>query len=242
MRVWLALGAISIAVAAAGCGSSANQVVLVSAAASLTDAFNEIEVVFENRNPDVDVVINFGGSSALREQILAGAPADVFASANQANMDTVVNAGLADAPIVFAHNRMQIAVPLGNPGGITGLEDFGTPGLVLGLCAEAVPCGELARVALDNAGVVPDVDTDEPNVRALLTKIEAGELDGGIVYQTDVAAAEVEVIEIPAAMNVVADYSIAILDEARLPEAGRFVAFVLSDVGRGVLADHGFAP
>ena len=133
---------------------------LVSAAASLTDAFSEIESAFEADNPDVDVVLNLAGSSALREQILEGAPADVFASANMANMQQLEQAGhLTGSPAIFARNRLQIAVPPGNPGGVTGLEDFSREELFIGLCAEPVPCGQLAREVLSEAGVTAAVDT-----------------------------------------------------------------------------------
>lgn len=217
---------------------------LVSAAASLTDAFGEIELRFEHANPDVDVVLNLGGSSALREQILEGAPSDVFASANQSNMDRLMEAGaLAGDPEVFARNMLQIAVPVGNPGEVVDLEDFERPELLIGLCAKGVPCGELAREALARAGVTPSIDTNEPDVRALLTKIELGELDAGITYVTDVAGADgsVEGVDIPESENVFADYSIAVVSDAPSPHAAsRFVAFVLSDEGREILTDYGF--
>ncbi len=108
--------------------------VLVSAAASLTDAFGEAETAFEDANPGVDVVLNFGSSSSLREQIIEGAPADVFASANTSNMDQVVEADAASEPQIFATNLLQIAVPEGNEAGVTGLEDFAKEDLLIGLC------------------------------------------------------------------------------------------------------------
>ncbi len=171
-------------------GSSVEGELLVSAAASLTDAFAEMESAFEDANPDVDVLLNLGSSSALREQILEGAPADVFASANTSNMDQVAEAGeLAGDAEIFVTNSLQIAVPTGNPAEVTGLEDFAREELLIGLCAEDVPCGDFGRQALENAGVIPSIDTNEPDVRALLTKIEAGELDAGITYVTDVLSA-----------------------------------------------------
>jgi molybdate transport system substrate-binding protein len=218
---------------------------LVSAAASLSDAFAEIEATFEDLDPGVDVVLNLGSSSSLREQILEGAPADVFASANTSNMDRVVEAGeVAGDPETFVTNLLQIAVPAGNPGGVTGLDDFGRDDLLIGLCAEDVPCGEFGREALEKAGVTPAVDTNEPDVRALLTKIEAGELDAGITYVTDVmsAAGAVEGVDIPDELDVVARYPIAILAGAPNPEAAEaFVAFVLSEEGQGILREYGFA-
>ncbi len=216
---------------------------LVSAAASLTDAFGDLEAAFEEAHPDVDVLLNLGASSALREQILEGAPADVFASANASNMDQVVEADEASESKVFATNRLQIAVPPGNPGGLAGLDDFADEALLIGLCEEEVPCGDFGRQALENAGVTPSIDTNEPDVRALLTKIEADELDAGIVYVTDVASTDggVEGIDIPDELNVVAEYPIAALSSAPNPDAAAaFVAFVLSEEGQAILAEYGF--
>jgi len=229
----------------AGDGALAGDV-RVSAAASLTDAFAEISSAFEAAHPGVHVVLNLAGSSSLRAQILDGAPVDVFASANPANMDRVVEAGeVAGPPGVFAHNRLEIAVPTGNPAGVRGLEDFADGALRLGLCAASVPCGDFARRALQKAGVTASLDTNEPDVRALLTKVELGELDAGIVYATDVAAAHgsVEGVAIPDVRNVVATYPIAVLSAAPHPAAARaFVDFVLSAAGRVILARYGFGP
>lgn len=215
----------------------------VFAAASLTDAMSDVAAAFEDTHPDVEVELNFGPSSGLREQILAGAPADVFASANAANMDQVVEAGIVVEPVVFARNRLAIAVPAGNPVGITGLADFANSELFLGLCAEEVPCGSFARAALAAAGIEPALDTNAADVRALLTQIATGDLDAGIVYRTDVAAADddVEGIEIPTSDNIVARYLIAPLtdrDDPALAEA--FVTFVLSDIGQAILTSFGF--
>jgi molybdate transport system substrate-binding protein len=217
--------------------------ITVFAAASLTDAFTELGTTFESENQDVSVELNFGASSALREQILAGAPADVFASANTSNMDQVVEGGAASDPQDFVTNLLEIAVPAGNEAGVTGLDDYANPDLLVGLCAEEVPCGEFGREALANAGVTPSIDTNEPDVRSLLTKIEAGDVDAGIVYVTDVMAAgdTVEGIEIPADDNVVATYPIAALTDAANPDtADAFVEFVLSDDGQKILDSYGF--
>jgi molybdate transport system substrate-binding protein len=217
--------------------------VLVDAAASLTDAFGEIEVAFEEANEGVDVVLNLGPSSRLREQVLAGAPADVFASADTSNMDRLVAAGAAADPAPFATNELQIAVPAGNPGGVDGLDDFADAGLLIGLCAEEVPCGQFGREALAAAGVAPAVDTFATDVRALLTQLASGDLDAGIVYRTDVLAADgtVEGIDIPADQNVTATYPIAVVTDASNPEvAAAFVAFVRSAEGRAILGSHGF--
>lgn len=215
-------------------GGNAHEIV-VSAASSLTGVFSEMKAAFEAEHPDTNVILNFGGSSALREQILEGAPVDVFASANTVTMDQV--AALVDVPSVFAINRLAIAVPTDNPGGVSSLADFGRPELLIGLCSQAVPCGSLARVALADANVEPAVDSDEPDVRALLTKIEAGELDAGIVYATDVLGADVGGIP----LDVATEYPIAALIDAPNPRgAADFLTFVLSDVGQAILQSHGF--
>lgn len=217
--------------------------ITVFAAASLTDAFDEVGAAFEDANPDVSVQFNYGPSSGLREQIVAGAPADVFASANTSNMDQIVEAGAAEDPQDFAANLLEIVVPAGNEAGVTGLADFADADLLIGLCAEEVPCGDFGREALTNAEVTPSIDSNEPDVRALLTKIEAGELDAGIVYVTDVRVAgdAVEGIEIPADDNVTATYPLSTLTETGNTEvADAFVELVLSDEGQEILASYGF--
>jgi molybdate transport system substrate-binding protein len=217
--------------------------ITVFAAASLTDAFTELGSAFEEANPGTTVEFNFGSSSSLREQILAGAPADVFAAANTSNMDQVVEAGAATEPRIFVTNQLEIAVPAGNEAGVAGLADFADADLLIGLCAEEVPCGQFGREALANAGVTPSIDTNAPDVRALLTQVESGDLDAGIVYRTDVRAAgdAVEGIDIPADQNVVAEYPIAGLTEAGNADvAAAFVEFVLSDEGREILTGYGF--
>ena len=223
---------------------SARRELLVSAAASLTDAFAEIEREFERATPGVDVVLNLGGSSLLREQILSGAPVGVFASADPDTMKQVGDAGYLDGPYrVFAHNRMAIAVPRGNPAGVRGLDDLGDGHLLVGLCAEMVPCGDFARQVLAKAGIRPVVDTEEPNVRALLTKVAAGELDLAVVYVTDIAVSDsVEEIPIADDYNVATDYPIAVVAGSPDPAgAEAFVVFVLSEEGRRIMARHGFS-
>jgi len=216
---------------------------LVFAAGSLTDAFNDVEAAFEESNPGIDVQVSYAASSALREQILEGAPADVFASANLENMALVVEGvETAGDPAPFARNQMQIGVPAGNPAGVTGLGDFARSELLIGLCAEQAPCGTFGRLVLQAAGIEASIDTDEPNVRFLLTKIEAGELDAGLVYRTDVQSADqVDGIDIPDEWNVDAVYPITVLAGTGNPDgAAAFVRFVLSPEGRAILSAHGF--
>lgn len=231
----------------AGCGAGSQPAVreeiVVSAAASLAGAFAEMAEEFEGRNPDVDVVLNTGGTSALREQILAGVGADVFASADPANMEAVASAGeVIGDPRLLAVNSLEIAVPPGNPAGVSSLADFSRREPFFGLCAAEVPCGSFAREALDRAGVDPAIDTEEPDVRALLTKLEVGELDAGIVYVTDViASAMVDGIAIPEEFNVDAESFIAVLEVSRRPGlAEDFVEFTLSAAGQAILDDFGF--
>jgi molybdate transport system substrate-binding protein len=220
--------------------------ITVFAAASLTDTFGEMADSFEEENLGATIKTNFGASSALREQILAGAPADVFASANTSNMDQLVDAdAVAGEPEVFVTNQLEIAVPAGNPGGVDGLDDFAKADLAIGLCAEEVPCGQFGREALANAGVTPAQDTDEPDVRSLLTKVEAGDLDAGLVYHTDVLAAgdEVEGVEVPEEFNIIAAYPLAALSASGNADlAAAFVEFVLSDEGQSILGSYGFMP
>ena len=236
----------AVALGAAGCGGAADESaapIRVLAAASLSGAFDELASEFQTTGRGVSVELNLGGSSSLREQILAGAPADVFASANASNMTQVVDAGAATGPEKFATNQLQIAVPAGNPAGVTGLADFADPDLTGGLCAEEVPCGPFGRDALAAMRITPSIDTNEPDVRALLTKVQAGELDAGIVYRSDVldAGDAVEGIDIPAEVNVTSTYCIAVLKGSGRPEvAAAFVAFVLSEEGQAILASYGF--
>jgi len=216
----------------------------VVAAASLTDVLREVGDRFEAEHEGVTVTFSFGSSAALAEQLRAGAVADVFAAAAPEPMDRVVEAGLIEGqPVVFARNRMQIAVPAGNPGGVTGLDDLARDDLLIALCAEQVPCGAAAVEVLEAAGVTPRPDTYERDVRATLTKVRLGEVDAALVYRSDVLAAgdDVEGIDVPGADEFANDYVVAVLEDAAHPEAARaFVEFLRSEVGRSVLAGAGF--
>lgn len=217
--------------------------VTIFAAASLAVAFDEIAAQFEQAYPGVDVrPISYDGSSTLAIQIVEGAPADVFASADEETMASVVEAGLADEPALFATNTLVIAVPAGNPAQITGLADLSDPAARVVLCAPEVPCGAASQALLDDQGVRVTPASSEQNVTAVLTKVAAGEADAGLVYATDVAGRdEVEVIVPEGAADVVNRYPIAVLEDAADPEvADAFVAFVLGEVGQAVLADVGF--
>jgi molybdate transport system substrate-binding protein len=230
---------------ASGAGASeAAGPVTVFAAASLTESFTLIGKEFEAANPGTTVTFNFAGSSALATQINEGAPADVFAAASPAAMKTVVDAGDADgAPVVFVRNQLVVAVPEGNPKGVTGLADLAEPGVKVALCAAQVPCGAAAAKALDAARVELTPATLEQDVKAALSKIKLGEVDAALVYRTDAkaSAADVDGVEFPESAGAINDYPIAVLDDAPNSAGARaFVAFVRSDEGEDVLAEAGF--
>lgn len=210
----------------------------VYAAASLSGAFDDIAAAFTAENPEVSVSPIYDGSSTLVTQILEGAPADVFASADEKNMAKA--SAVAIDPTLFGTNTLVIAVPAGNPGGVTGLADLA--GVTTVLCAPEVPCGAASATLLANAGVTVTAASLEQNVTAVLTKVAAGEADAGLVYATDVIGRDdVETIVPEGAADVVNRYPIAALTSAPNPEAAAaFVAFVLSDSGRAILERYGF--
>lgn len=217
----------------------------IFAAASLSGAFDELAAQFEAAHPSVDVApITYDGSSVLATQLIEGAHADVFASADEKNMTKVTGAQLAGEPVDFATNVLEIAVAPGNPLGIDGLDDLadGTP-LTVVLCAPEVPCGSAAQTLVDVAGITITPASEEQNVSAVLTKVKSGEADAGLVYVTDVqaagdAVAGVEIDDAAAATNV---YPLAALTDAPNPDAAAaFVEFVASDEGQLVLASFGF--
>ncbi|GAA0393804.1 molybdate ABC transporter substrate-binding protein [Micromonospora gifhornensis] len=215
----------------------------VFAAASLTESFTRIGQDFQAAH-GVRVTFSFAGSSTLAAQINQGAPADVFAAAAPAPMATVVDAGnAADEPVTFVRNQLVIAVPKGNPDGVTSLRDLTGPDRKVALCAEQVPCGAAARAALDAAGVALTPVTLEQDVRAALAKVRLGEVDAALVYRTDAraAAAEIDGVEFPESVEAINDYPIVVLTDATNPAAARaFVEYVRSDPGRAVLTSAGF--
>ena len=176
------------------CASNSDRKTLwVFAASSLTDAFTEIADAFEQANPDIEVRTQFAGSSQLAAQIASGAPADVFASANEAVMETLLPGGeLArteiSQPATFARNELVIAVPADNPKGISSIADIADNDLLLAICDRGVPCGTLAREAAESAGIDLRPDTEEASVRAVLAKLLLGEVDAGLIYKSDVVA------------------------------------------------------
>ena len=217
--------------------------ITVFAASSLRSAYPAIGDDFQKSHPGTMVKFAFAGSSALAAQIREGAIADVFASADQPNMQKVVDGGLtAGSPSVFARNTLEIVVGPGNPKHIRSLSDLAHPGLVVVLCAPVVPCGRYSAQAVHRAGVTLTPASQETDVTAVLSKVALGEADAGIVYVTDVKAAgsRVQGVEIPPAVNVVADYPIAVLKDSQdVPLAKAFIGYVLTD-GQKTLARYGF--
>lgn len=215
----------------------------IYAAASLKAAFDELATQFEAQHPELDVVpIVYDGSSTLATQIIEGAPVDVFASADEANMQKVVDEGLAEDPELFATNTLVIAMPSGNPGNVEDLSDLADDSVTVVLCAVEVPCGSASQKLLDNAGLTVTPASYEQNVTAVLTKVAAGEADAGLVYATDVRGRDdVESIVPEGAEDVVNRYPIVALTDAPNSAAAQaFAEFVLSAEGQEVLAALGF--
>jgi molybdate transport system substrate-binding protein len=272
-RTALLVLVVSIGVALAGCAPMATDTpagtstsdpapieLTVFAAASLTDAFIALKADFEARYPHVTVVYNFAGSNALAQQLAEGAPADVFASANAAQMNAAIAAErvVTGTQRVFVRNRLVVVVPTGNPGDVGALQDLAKPGLLLVLASAEVPVGQYSLDFLDKAPLDPafgaafkdevlaNVVSYEENVRSVLTKVALGEADAGLVYTSDVtgaAAGQVERLDIPDGLNTIATYPIAPLqDSAHAAMAQAFVDYVLAPEGQDILAGFGFIP
>jgi molybdate transport system substrate-binding protein len=229
----------------AGCGgpAAAEQRVSVFAAASLTAPFATLAAEFERLHAGIDVELHFAGTPQLVVQMREGAAADVFAAADAANMQRVVDSGqTASPPRLFAHNRLCIVISKGNPNGIRGLADLARADLRVLLCGPEVPAGRYARQALANASVVVKPVSDEPSVKAVVSKVRLGEADAGIVYVTDTKGmAGIESVAIPENHNVTASYPIAVLSTGHGRAGGEaFVAFVLSAEGQRLLRAAGF--
>lgn len=249
------MGILSAAMAAltfatAGCSSSqaeskSEDELQVYAAASLKGAFDEIVESFRRDNPDIAIASPvYDGSSTLVEQISEGAPADVFASADQANMDKILEAGLEeDAPQIFATNKITIAVPQGNPKGIESLKDLEKPDVTVVVCAAEVPCGNSADALFKAADVQVDPVSLEQNVSAVASKVAMGEADAGLVYSTDVEASDGKLEAAPTDVpeDIENRYPIVVLKDAANPRVAReFVDYVMSDKGQEILERFGF--
>ena len=231
----------------------------VFAAASLTEAFKEIAAAFGPANGNARITFNFAGSDQLAQQILQGAPADVFASANKRQMDVVIQGGevISGTERTFVRNRLVVVYPKDNPANLTSLQDLAKPGVKIVLANKNVPVGAYALDFLARASQLPEftaaysetvlknVVSYEENVRAVLSKVTLGEADAGIVYTTDAATVQDKIgtIPIPDKLNTIASYPIAVTKHARNPDLARkFVDYVLSPAGQQVLVKYGFIP
>ncbi len=238
------LAAVSLLLGSCGSSSDDNEL-SVFAAASLAEVMDELVAAYTETSPGVNVAVNLAGSTTLKAQIFEGAPADVVLLANQATMSQLVDEDAVQAPQLAAANRMVLAVPADNPGGVKSLDDLARSDLLIGLCDSQVPCGATARNILDAAGVVASPDTNEPDVKSLVAKIVSGELDAGIVYTTDLASAGDELIRIDIDPSLYEPnvYPVAVVTDGDKPaEAQLFIDFVLSERGQSVLAASGFLP
>ncbi len=264
LRVLPVLFALCLLLAACGGSSTAttatptaSSVTLnVFAAASLTASFKEIATQYEAAHPSVKVTYNFNGSQLLAQQIISGAKADVFASADLANMKKVSDPGLVGTQSIFAKNRIAVIIPASNPGHISSLKDLANKGIKIDVAAPSVPVGKYGLQVLDNMGksstygpsyekaVKANFVSQEENVTAVVNKVQLNEVDAGIVYLTDVTAAagnKVKLIDIPDQFNVIAQYPIAVVkNSAHASEAQAFVQYVLSSDGQAVLTKYHF--
>jgi len=228
---------------AATSSAAATGTITVFAASSLKETFTTLGKQFEAAHPGDTVKFSFGASSTLATQITDGAPADVFASAAPKNMDTVVSAGDASNPQDFAKNTAEVAVPPSNPANVTSVNDLAKSSVKVALCQPKVPCGVVAAGVFKNAGITVKPVTLQPDVKSVLTQVELGNVDAGVVYVTDVKAAgsKVKGVTIPANLNASTLYPIAAITNSKnLSIAQAFVAYVLSPTGQQVLAAAGF--
>ncbi len=239
----VALGALAACGSNNGTSSSGNKTLTVFAASSLTDTFTQIGKDFEAAHSGVTVKFDFEGSSDLVANLQQGAPADVFASADTANMDKVKS--LVDGtPVNFASNTLEIVTPPDNPAGIASFADLAKPGVKLVICAAEVPCGAAAQAVAKDAKVKLSPVSEEQSVTDVLAKVESGEADAGLVYVTDVLSAgdKVKGVTFPASQDEVNVYPIAALSgSSDLSLAKEFVAEVTGAEGQKVLGDAGFA-
>lgn len=238
-----ASSASSSASASASASASLSGSITVFAAASLKEAFTTIGKQFEAAHPGVKVTFSFGASSALATQIISGAPADVFASASPKNMAQVVTAGDASNPVNFVKNVMEIAVPPSNPAHVASVADLAKSSVKVALCQPQVPCGATAAKVFAKAKITVKPVTLQPDVKSVLTQVELGNVDAGVVYVTDVHAAGTKVlgVPIPASVEASTEYPIAPISKSGNPAlAQAFVAYVLSSAGQSVLAADKF--
>ncbi len=233
----------SSSAASASSSASLSGSITVFAAASLKEAFTTLGKQFEAAHPGVKVTFSFGASPALATQIISGAPADVFASASPKNMQQVVTAGDASNPVNFVKNVMEVAVPPSNPAHVASVEDLAKASVKVALCQPQVPCGATAAKVFKNAKITVKPVTLQPDVKSVLTQVELGNVDAGVVYVTDVhaAGAKVKGVPIPASVDASTEYPIAPISKSGNSAAAQaFVAYVLSPAGQSVLAADKF--
>jgi molybdate transport system substrate-binding protein len=227
----------------ASASASLSGSITVFAASSLKEAFTTIGKQFEAAHPGVKVTFSFAASSTLATQVINGAPADVFASASPKNMQQIVTAGDASSPVNFVKNVMEIAVPASNPAHVASVSDLANASVKVALCQPQVPCGATAAKVFKNAKVTVKPVTLQPDVKSVLTQVELGNVDAGVVYVTDVHAAGAKVTGVPIAASVNAStaYPIALVSKSGNPSLARaFVGYVLSPAGQAVLAADEF--
>ncbi|VEI13175.1 molybdate ABC transporter substrate-binding protein [Trueperella bialowiezensis] len=250
-RTLALVGSLLIGLAAGGCSADDNNdaspsddttEITVFAAASLNAAFPEIaEEVFTESHPDVVVRFAFEGSSSLAEKLQSGASADVFASANEANMTKVTDAGLAAEPTKLTTNTLRLIVPAGNPAGVTDLESANAAKFVV--CAPQVPCGAASQELAQAEGITLQPVSEEQSVSDVRAKVESGEADAGLVYLTDalLAGDAVDIVDAPGVAAVGTTYMITALSDAPNPELAKaFIDAVMSDAGQEIMAKYGF--
>jgi molybdate transport system substrate-binding protein len=257
-QILLALIAVLVLVSSAGLAEKPKEITVFTAA-SLTGVFGEIGQMHKNKT-SISVVFNFDGSQALRTQIDNGAYADVFASANKKQMNSLKNDGLMNnsSIVIFTRNKLSLIVPKGNPAKIGNLSDLAKPGLKIVMGTKDVPVGDYALQIISNLGnnssygpdykkkVLANVISQETNVNYVVTKVALGEADVGFAYVSDIAedlTSKVDKIDIPDEYNIIAEYPMGILLESKYPtESQEFMNLVISDEGKAVLEKYGFAP
>jgi molybdate transport system substrate-binding protein len=228
---------------AGGTSAAPGGTLTVLAASSLTEALPEVADAFTSAHPGADVRLSFGGSQELVAQATSGAPADVLALAGTSSLATVADA--VGRPVVFAHNRLAIVVPPGNPAGVGSLADLADPEVAVALAGPEVPAGQYAAQAFADAGLSVSPVSEEVDVKAVVTRVAFGGADAGVVYATDARAAgdAVDAIRIPTAQNVVATYPAATVNTSADPAlAEAFVAFLTSPAAQDILRRYGFGP
>lgn len=237
-----------------GCGGSGDtrrdRELSIFCAASLSEVFSALADEFAMRHRDLDIRLHGAGSQILAQQLIEGAPADLFAPAHPEHMDRLRRKGLVGEPVYFARNKLTIIVPRSNPGSVSGAADLARPGVEVILAGPSVPAGRYARETLDRMGllgaVLDNLVSNEENVKLVLSKVLLGEADAGIVYVTDVRPphlSKIVELPLPEESSVPVEYTIAVPKEAQNAEDARaFLRFILSREGQALLTEHGFQP